>query len=100
MRRSLPQREKVPDDYSVVDPEHKVIYRFIRTLFSSAQLTAECAIVTLVNLRHQINFTALKHVQTLLSLLLLCVHIVNEQMVMLGVPGKAADIRGDGHLSL
>lgn len=42
------QREKVPDDYSVVDPEHKLIYRFIRTLFSSAQLTAECAIVTLV----------------------------------------------------
>lgn len=41
-------REKVPDDYSVIDPEHKLIYRFIRTLFSSAQLTAECAIVTLV----------------------------------------------------
>ncbi|KAF3857432.1 hypothetical protein F7725_009290 [Dissostichus mawsoni] len=34
-------RDKVPDDYSVVDPEHKLIYRFIRTLFSSAQLTAE-----------------------------------------------------------
>lgn len=45
------QREKVPDDYSVVDPEHKLIYRFIRTLFSSAQLTAECAIVTLVSLQ-------------------------------------------------
>ncbi|KAF6722227.1 Cyclin-Y-like protein 1 [Oryzias melastigma] len=45
-------REKVPDDYSVVDPEHKLIYRFIRTLFSSAQLTAECAIVTLVSLQH------------------------------------------------
>lgn len=43
------QREKIPDDYSVVDPEHKLIYRFIRTLFSSAQLTAECAIVTLVS---------------------------------------------------
>lgn len=43
------QREKVPDDYSVVDPEHKLIYRFIRMLFSSAQLTAECAIVTLVS---------------------------------------------------
>lgn len=32
----------------MVDPEHKPIYRFIRMLFSSAQLTAECAIVTLV----------------------------------------------------
>lgn len=40
----------MPDDYSRVDPEHKVIYRFVRTLFSAAQLTAECAIVTLVSL--------------------------------------------------
>lgn len=44
------QREPVPDDYSRVDPEHKLIYRFVRTLFSAAQLTAECAIVTLVSL--------------------------------------------------
>lgn len=43
------QREPVPDDYSRVDPEHKLIYRFVRTLFSAAQLTAECAIVTLVS---------------------------------------------------
>ena len=42
------QREPVPDDYAHVDPEHKLIYRFVRTLFSAAQLTAECAIVTLV----------------------------------------------------
>lgn len=42
------QREPVPDEYSRLDPEHKVIYRFVRTLFSAAQLTAECAIVTLV----------------------------------------------------
>lgn len=44
------QREPVPEDYSSVDPEHKLIYRFVRTLFSAAQLTAECAIVTLVSL--------------------------------------------------
>ena len=44
------QREKVPEDYATADPEHKLIYRFVRTLFSSAQLTAECAIVTLVRL--------------------------------------------------
>lgn len=43
------QREPVPDDYAYVDPEHKLIYRFVRTLFSAAQLTAECAIVTLVS---------------------------------------------------
>ncbi|XP_034406258.1 cyclin-Y-like protein 1 [Cyclopterus lumpus] len=49
-------RDKVPDDYAVVDPEHKLIYRFIRTLFSSAQLTAECAIVTLVYLERLLTY--------------------------------------------
>lgn len=49
----------MPDDYSHVDPEHKLIYRFVRTLFSAAQLTAECAIVTLVSLvvYHALVFT-------------------------------------------
>lgn len=52
-------RDKVPDDYSVVDPEHKLIYRFVRTLFSSAQLTAECAIVTLVYLERLLTYAEL-----------------------------------------
>jgi len=43
------QKDPVPDDYDCRDPEHKTIYRFIRTLFNAAQLTAECAIVTLVS---------------------------------------------------
>jgi len=43
------QRDKVPLDYATREPDHRQIYRFIRTLFSSAQLTAECAIVTLVS---------------------------------------------------
>lgn len=43
-----PQKSEVPLDYDKNDPEQKHIYRFVRTLFSSAQLTAECAIVTLV----------------------------------------------------
>ncbi|KAL0963945.1 hypothetical protein UPYG_G00315650 [Umbra pygmaea] len=49
-------RERVPDDYSCMDPEHKVIYRFVRTLFSAAQLTAECAIVTLVYLERLLTY--------------------------------------------
>ena len=40
----------MPEDYGRYNPEHKHIYRFIRMLFNAAQLTAECAIVTLVSL--------------------------------------------------
>lgn len=39
----------MPPDYDKHNPEQKQIYRFVRTLFSAAQLTAECAIVTLVS---------------------------------------------------
>uniref|UniRef100_A0A8C5HHL0 Cyclin-like domain-containing protein n=1 Tax=Gouania willdenowi TaxID=441366 RepID=A0A8C5HHL0_GOUWI len=52
-------REPVPDDYLHVDPEHKLIYRFVRTLFSAAQLTAECAIVTLVYLERLLTYAEL-----------------------------------------
>lgn len=41
----------MPPDYDKHNPEQKQIYRFVRTLFSAAQLTAECAIVTLVSAR-------------------------------------------------
>uniref|UniRef100_A0A183CND7 CYCLIN domain-containing protein n=1 Tax=Globodera pallida TaxID=36090 RepID=A0A183CND7_GLOPA len=37
------------------DPEHRQIYRFIRTLFHAAQLTAECAIITLVYIERLLN---------------------------------------------
>ncbi|XP_073912510.1 uncharacterized protein isoform X2 [Castor canadensis] len=40
-------KSEVPPDYDKHNPEQKQIYRFVRTLFSAAQLTAECAIVTL-----------------------------------------------------
>lgn len=42
------QRDPIPSEYMTRDPEHRQIYRFIRTLFHAAQLTAECAIITLV----------------------------------------------------
>ncbi|XP_068101069.1 cyclin-Y-like protein 1 isoform X4 [Hyperolius riggenbachi] len=49
-------REEVSDDYCKHDPDHKHIYRFVRTLFSAAQLTAECAIVTLVYLERLLTY--------------------------------------------
>ncbi|XP_051564700.1 cyclin-Y-like protein 1 isoform X1 [Myxocyprinus asiaticus] len=52
-------REQVPEDYCHTDPEHKLIYRFVRTLFSAAQLTAECAIVTLVYLERLLTYAEL-----------------------------------------
>ncbi|XP_018613459.1 cyclin-Y-like [Scleropages formosus] len=47
---------EVPPDYDEHDPEQKHIYRFVRTLFSAAQLTAECAIVTLVYLERLLTY--------------------------------------------
>lgn len=32
------------------EPDHRTIYRFMRTLFNAAQLPPECAIITLVYL--------------------------------------------------
>lgn len=49
-------REQVSEDYDKRDPEHKVIYRFVRNLFTAAQLTAECAIVTLVYLERLLTY--------------------------------------------
>ncbi|XP_039194508.1 cyclin-Y isoform X4 [Crotalus tigris] len=49
-------KSEVPPDYDKHGPEQKQIYRFVRTLFSAAQLTAECAIVTLVYLERLLTY--------------------------------------------
>lgn len=48
--------DPVPDYYNRVDPEHRHIYKFIKTLFHAAQLTAECAIITLVYLERLLTY--------------------------------------------
>lgn len=53
---SLSQRDPVPSDYSKYNPDHRQIYKFIRTLFNAAQLTAECAIITLVYLERLLTY--------------------------------------------
>ncbi|XP_053386402.1 cyclin-Y-like protein 1 isoform X2 [Mercenaria mercenaria] len=49
-------REPLSEDYDICDPEHRVIYRFVQRLFKDAQLTAECAIVTLVYLERLLTY--------------------------------------------
>lgn len=51
--------DEVPADYDVHNPEHRYIYKFFRTLFNAAQLTAECAIITLVYLERLLTYAEL-----------------------------------------
>lgn len=51
--------DPVPDDYDTHNPEHRQIYKFVRTLFNAAQLTAECAIITLVYLERLLTYAEL-----------------------------------------
>lgn len=52
-------RDQVPEDYDTHSPEHRQIYKFLRTLFNAAQLTAECAIITLVYLERLLTYAEL-----------------------------------------
>ncbi|KAK7576253.1 hypothetical protein V9T40_012539 [Parthenolecanium corni] len=49
-------KDEVSDDYDCYNPEHREIYKFVRTLFNAAQLTAECAIITLVYLERLLTY--------------------------------------------
>uniref|UniRef100_A0A0K8TL81 Putative cyclin n=1 Tax=Tabanus bromius TaxID=304241 RepID=A0A0K8TL81_TABBR len=52
-------RDPVPEEYDISTPEHRQIYKFVRTLFNAAQLTAECAIITLVYLERLLTYAEL-----------------------------------------
>jgi hypothetical protein len=49
-------KDPIPLNYDQQVPEQKTIYRFMRILFTAAQLTAECAIVTLVYLERVLSY--------------------------------------------
>jgi hypothetical protein len=42
--------------HEIREPDHRTIYRFMRTLFSAAQLSPECAIITLVYLERLLTY--------------------------------------------
>jgi hypothetical protein len=46
----------VPDDYYKNVPDQRFIYKFMKNLFTAAQLTAECAIVTLIYLERVLTY--------------------------------------------
>jgi hypothetical protein len=46
------------------NPEHRQIYRFVRTLFNAAQLTAECAIIALVYLERLLTYAEMDIMST------------------------------------
>jgi len=53
-------KEAINEDYFKKEPDHKIIYRFIRQFFTSAQLNAECAIVMLVYLERLMTYGELR----------------------------------------
>lgn len=53
-------KEPVPNDYDQREPDHKQVYRFIRTLFHAAQLNAECAIIMLVYMERLMTYAELR----------------------------------------
>lgn len=79
-------RDPVADDYDNHNPEHRQIYKFVRTLFNAAQLTAECAIITLVYLERlltyaEVDITPANWKRIVLGAILLASKVWDDQAV-------------------
>lgn len=70
----------------VRDPDFRSIYRFMRTLFGAAQLSSECAIITLVYLERLLTYAEIDIVPStwrriLLGSILLASKVWDDQAV-------------------
>ncbi|XP_062518773.1 cyclin-Y-like [Corticium candelabrum] len=76
-------RDPLPRDYDTYNPEHRDVYRFVKILFSAAQLTSECAIITLV------------YIERLLTYAEIDVHPTNWKRIVLGAIMLASKVWDD-----
>jgi len=76
-------KEAVASDYDTRQPDHRQIYKFIRNLFSAAQLTAECAIVTLI------------YIERILTYAEICLCPANWKRIILGAILLASKVWDD-----
>lgn len=76
-------KEAIPENYDKLNPEHKHIYRFIKNLFTAAQLSAECAIITLIYLERLITYAEIN------------IHPSNWKRIVLGAVLLASKVWDD-----
>ena len=76
----------MPEDYHKNIPDQRYIYKFMKNLFTAAQLTAECAIVTLIYLERVLTYAEIDLCPTnwkrlLLGAILLASKVWDDQAV-------------------
>lgn len=81
------QSDSVSKDYDRHNPEHKRKYKYIKTVFSTAQLVAEYAIITLIYLKcvityAKIDITTANWKRIVLGAILLVSTVRNDQAVL------------------
>jgi len=76
-------KQPVPSDYAKNDPPNNYIYRYIKNLFVSAQLTAECAIISLI------------YIERLLVCADICLQPTNWKRIVLGAILLASKVWDD-----
>lgn len=79
-------KDPVCDNYDKQNPEHRQIYKFVRTMFNAAQLTAECAIITLIYLERlltyvELDVSAANWKRIVLGAILLASKVMDDQAI-------------------